>query len=91
MKQLRSKLKLNQRQNTDAVIEWFKGLSDKKRKRFIQFDLECFYPSITPELLEKALEWAENHVVITPEEKNIIKQSKKIVFIHWKHPLDQER
>ena len=77
VKQLRSKLKLNQWQNTDAVIEWFKGLSDKKRKRFIQFDLESFYPSITPELLEKALEWAENHVVITPEEKNIIKQSKK--------------
>ena len=23
------------------------------------------------------MEWAENHVVITPEEKNIIKQSKK--------------
>ena len=67
MKQLRQKLKLKQWQNTDAVIEWFKALSDKKKKRFIQLDIDSFYPSITPELLDRALEWAGQHVHITKE------------------------
>ena len=65
-------------QNTDAVIEWFKGLNNKKRKSFIQFDIESFYPSITPELLDKALAWADKYVDITPEEKNVIRQAKKL-------------
>ena len=52
VKQLRKKLKLKQWQNTDAVIEWFKNIDDKKKKRFIQLDIESFYPSITPELLK---------------------------------------
>ena len=77
VKQLRKKLKLKQWQNTDAVIEWFKALSDKKKKRFIQLDIESFYPSITPELLDRALEWAETHVEITTEEKNVIRKAKQ--------------
>ena len=77
VKQLRKKMKLMQWQNTDAVIEWFKGLSNKKRKSFIQLDIESFYPSITPELLDRALEWAASHVDISSEEKNVIKLAKK--------------
>ena len=77
VRQLRKKLKLKQWQNTDAVIEWFKGLSNKKKKRFIQFDIESFYPSITPELLDRSLEWAERHTDITEEEKKVIKKAKK--------------
>ena len=68
VKQLRTKLKLKQ---------WFKQLPNKKRKLFIQFDIVSFYPSITPDLLNRALEWAENHVEITVEEKRVIKESKK--------------
>ena len=77
VKQLRKRLKLMQWQNTDEVIEWFKALNNKKRKSFIQFDIESFYPSITPELLDRAREWAERYVDITPEEKNVIRQAKK--------------
>ena len=77
IKQIREKCNLIQWQNSDSVIEWFKGLKNKERKRFIQFDIESFYPSITPELLDRALEWAENFITITEEEKNIIRQSKK--------------
>jgi hypothetical protein len=59
------------------VIEWFKGLDNKKKKRFIQFDIDSFYTSITPELLDRALEWAARHVKITEEEKNIIRKANK--------------
>ena len=77
VKQLRKKLSLLQWQNTDSVIEWFKCITNKKRKRFIQLDIVNFYPSITPELLDKALDWAESNVSITSDEKNVIKQAKK--------------
>ena len=76
VKNLRKMLNLKQQQNTDAVIEWFNGLDNKKKKRFIQFDIESFYPSITPELLDRALEWAARHTKITEEEKNINRKNK---------------
>ena len=59
------------------MIGWFNQLKNKKRKCFIQFDIVNYYASITPELLSKALDWAEMNVTITPEERNIIMQSKK--------------
>ena len=70
-------MKLMQWQNTDAVIEWFKGLSNKKKKSFIQLDIESFYPSITPELLDRALECAASHVEISSEGKKVMKLAKK--------------
>ena len=43
----------------------------------MQFDVENFYPSITVELLEKALEYASQFVDISPEDREVIFQSKK--------------
>ena len=86
VKQLRKKLKLKQLQNTDSVIEWFKTLDNKEKLRFIQFDIVSFYPSITPELLEKALDWAEEHVDISSEEKEIIRSAKKTFLFTGETP-----
>ena len=44
---------------------------------FIVFDVVNYYPSITLELLTKALAWAKTHVDITEEEIEIIKETKK--------------
>ena len=74
---IKQKSKLRQWKNTDSVINWFKQIKNKKRKSFIQFDICNYYSSITPELLSKALDWAEMYVTITPEERNTIMQSKK--------------
>ena len=74
---IRAKSKLTQWKNTDEVINWFKKLTNKKRKRFIQFDIVSYYPSITPDLLKKALDWACMYVDITKQEKEIIMQAKK--------------
>ena len=52
-------------------------MTNKKRKRFIQFDIVSYYPSITPELLRKALDWACMYDNITKQEKEIIVQAKK--------------
>ena len=63
--QIRKKSNLIQWQNTDSLISWFRNLSNKKRKKFIQFDIVSMYPSITLELLERALIWAQSLVNIS--------------------------
>ena len=74
---IRRKTKLNQWKNVYAVIDWFKKLQNKKKMVFIVFDVVNYYPSITLELLTKALVWAKTYVDITEEEIEIIKETKK--------------
>ena len=58
-------------------MDWFKSLEKEAKSRFIQFDIESFYPSITSELLNKALEYAKSIVHIEQEDVNIIQHSRK--------------
>ena len=58
---------MNQWRNTKSVIEWFKAI--KNKSSFIKFDIVEFYPSISKELLPKAIEYAQS--VTTIEEKVI--------------------
>ena len=60
MKRLRTKLDLNQWRSTQEVIDWFNGLENKQELKFIKFDIESFYPSITKELLNKTIKWAKS-------------------------------
>ena len=63
--------------NTKSVIDWFKPLQEKQKMRFIQFDIESFYPSISETLLEKALAFSSTFSTIKTTELDIIKQSRK--------------
>ena len=59
------------------MITCFEKIKDKKTATFISFDICDFYPSITDQLLEKALIFAFNFTSITEEEKYIIKHTKR--------------
>ena len=74
---LRSRTNLNSWKNTDSVIKWFENLEDKKNLVFIQFDVCEFYPSISEELLKKALTYAKRYCKITAQDVKIILQTKK--------------
>ena len=74
---IREKTGYKQWQNTNAVIKWFKMIENKKKKKFLQFDVVNFYPSISAELMEAAVEWARTFVDISDSEKKIIMESKK--------------
>ena len=63
--------------NSAEVIQWFKNHKNKSNLKFIIFDICNFYPSITPELLTKALEWASKFVNISKEEKEAIMEARK--------------
>ena len=62
-KSIREKLNVNQWRNTQAVITWFKNIKRKSRSSFIKFEIVDFYPSISKELLLKAINFAKS---ITP-------------------------
>ena len=63
------------------MVDWFKKLKNKKNLVFIQFDVVNYYPSITSELLKKALNWAKEIVEITAEEIEVIIETKKSLLI----------
>ena len=84
---VRSHLGLQQWQSTNQVLDWFKGISNKGRKRFLQLDIVNFYPSITEDLLNKALDFASTvpdaQPLLTSENINIIRHSRKsFLFTH---------
>ena len=76
-KKVREATGVNQWKNTDSVIEWFKRITNKRQYNFICFDIVNFYPSISEQLLDKALQFASNFDSITQDEIKIIKHAKK--------------
>ena len=79
---IKEQLKVNQWRNTNDVLKWFTALPDKKSLTFICFDIVEFYPSITQELLGKALKFASNYCNITADDEHIIMSTKKSVLVN---------
>ena len=51
---------VNQKRNTDSVITWFENIKNKNKYIYMQYDIEEFYPSISEDLLKKALDQCKN-------------------------------
>ena len=77
------KLSLNQWKNTKAVLSWFNSLDDKDSCTFIAFDVVDFYPSISIDLLNAALDFASSYVTITDHERRIILHAKKSLLYNF--------
>ena len=80
--QIRNNTGLNQWKNSLSVIEWFKNIDDKPRNTFLSFDIADFYPSITENLLDKAILWAKNYTSISDKEISIIKHARKSLLFN---------
>jgi hypothetical protein len=52
---IRTVTKVNQWKNSLSVIEWFKNIPNKSSHAFVSSDIVEFYPSISEELLDKAI------------------------------------
>ena len=80
-----SQTKTNQWRSTKSVIGWFNRIKSTARTTFIKFDIENFYPSISRELLVKALDWASGFCKISDRNRGIILQARKtFLFIEGK-------
>ena len=89
-KEVRTKLHLKQWQSTDQVLEWFDNMQNKRSKSFLQFDIEEFYPSITEDLLDKAIKWASNYTEITEDQLKIIKHARKSLLFSANPNVDSK-
>ena len=74
----------NQWKDTESVIKWYKDIPSKPTHSFISFDIVDFYPSISEDLLVKALNFASKYDEITDEEKKIIMQAKESLLFSGK-------
>ena len=78
---VKQKSGLNLWKNTHAVIDWYKGLQNKERYCFIQFDINSFYPNISKKLVINALKFARKFTAISKQEEKIIIQSCRSVLV----------
>ena len=77
---IRQKTKLTQWRNTGEAVSWFQGLTDKENLEFLQCDIVDFYPSITEDLLNKALQFASEHTTVTTQDKEILYHARQTVL-----------
>ena len=76
-REVREKTGLTQWQSTGEVLNWFKDITHKDKKKFMQMDIVDFYPSITKELLDKAMDWASTITPIQEKTKAIISHARR--------------
>ena len=79
---LRSKPKICQWRNTDAVLKWFEEIPNKADCRFVQFDIVDFYPSISSELLTNSIQFAAQHVDISAETTDVVMHARKSLLFN---------
>ena len=81
---------VNQWKNTTTVIDWFKNVANKKQCSLIQFDVENFYPSISLNLFNEAIQYASTITEISDSDKTIIKHSRKNLLFHNNHSREKK-
>lgn len=79
---LKERLSVQQWKNSSDVTTWFNSIARKDRCVFTCFDICDFYPSISEELLQKALDFAEQVTSIQAQERNIIMHSRKSLLFN---------
>lgn len=83
---IRQSTKMNQWKNSDEVISWYNSRQLTKSSSFICFDICDFYPSITEDLLKKALDYGARFNTISNDEREIILSSKKSLLFNNDEP-----
>ena len=63
--------------NTASVLDWFRGLDDKKERTFVCFDIVSYYPSITEDLLRQALRFAAQYTNVSKSDVDIIMHARR--------------
>ena len=77
---IREKLKLNQWRSTGEVLKWFEDIPNKRNKKFFQFDIVSFYPSISEELFNKLIAFARKFTSISQDEELLLRNARKQIL-----------
>ena len=79
---LRSKLHVNQWQNSTSVIDWFNFIINKPSHVFLSFDIVEFYPSISESLLDEVIAWGKSLTNIPDDQLAVIKHARKSLLFY---------
>ena len=82
---------VNQWKNSSTVIEWFKGIDNKKDCIFIKFDIREFYPSISKSIFKKCILFAKEYHYIPDEDVRIIDHCRKLLLFNGNEPWKKKR
>ena len=63
--------------NTASVLDWFVKIKEKERMTFVCFDIVEFHPTVTEELLTRALSFAKQYANIDQREEDAIMHSRR--------------
>ena len=63
------------------MLMWFRNLEHKNSLSFIKFDIKTFYPTITKELLSRAIEFIKGYTSITQKEEEVIFHARKTLMV----------
>ena len=77
---MRSETEVNQWKNSYEVIEWFKNICNKSNASFFVFYIESFYPSISLNLLNNAINFVKSICNISEQDMLIIMQARRTLF-----------
>ena len=70
--------------NMISAVKWFFLLKDKHLMNFVMFD-KYFYPSITEDLLNKALNFASEYISILKCDIDVIHHTRKSLLFDGSH------
>ena len=82
---------VNQWKNSTSVIEWYKTIPNKDQYRFIIFDIQNVYPSISIVLFNEALNFVKTLTDISETDVSIMMQVHKTLLfkacVHYFHQI----
>ena len=77
--------KINHWINTVRAIKWFNSLNEEHLMKFAMFDIKGFYPFITQDLLNKALNFASEYIRILKSDIDVMHHSRKSLLFDGSH------
>ena len=79
---IKFQLQLQQLKNTDEALNWFKNIENKSKSLLLICDIVDFYPSISKNLVNEAIAFAETHTEITDIEKSVLLNARESLLHH---------
>ena len=73
---------VNQWQDSDTAINWFKNIKSKSKCIFMQFHIEELYPLISKDSLHKVIDYTTRFVNINDDETKTIMHSRKSLLFN---------
>ena len=83
---IRALTHVKQWRKTSTVIELFKNITHKCKHTFLPFNIVDFYPSISEDLLKKALTWASKITKILIQHIEVIMHARKSLLFSNERP-----